>query len=76
MVKKLFDKDLQLYLDIEKELRLNLTLSKKVYLRDLNSKTKNSHTYYIYISMKNKEVNNLLERLSKRLNIITITKFT
>ena len=37
-VKKNYDKDLKLYLDIEKELRLNLTLSKKIFLRDLDIK--------------------------------------
>lgn len=73
---KTYDLDLKLYLDIEKELRLNLNLSKKIFLRDLDIKINDCYkTYYIYIKMKQKEINNLLERLRKSLNIISITKF-
>lgn len=73
---KIYDLDLKLYLDIEKELRLTLTLYKKLYLKALDKTLIDSYkTYTTFITMKNKELNALLERLRNSLNIITITKF-
>jgi len=73
---KTYDLDLKLYLDIEKQLRLNLTLYKRIYLKGIGTYLTDSYkTYTTFIAMKRKELNNLLERLRKALHIISITKF-
>ena len=73
---KIYDLDLKLYLDIEKQLKLTLSLYKKLYLKALDKTLIDSYkTYTTFINMKNKELNALLERIRNSLNIISITKF-
>lgn len=76
MVKKQYDKNLKLYLDIVKELKENYKLN--LYLFSSNNsclydfKYKN---YYTFKRAKKKELELLLKNLRKTLNIISITKY-
>ena len=74
-IKKLYDKTLNLYFDIEKELKVYL-----IQFRKINFKKGFTHQEYLdYMTLtyqKRKEINNILKRLRIRLKITSIVKYT
>ena len=74
---KKYDFDLKLYLDIEKELRSNFKLLLQQFLQNEKIYYSNNHTpnYFTFKNIKKQQLNALLKRLMKRLNIVSIDKF-
>ena len=74
-IKKLYDKTLKLYFDIEKELRAYLKLFQEINYKKGFTHQENLN-YMTLTYQKRKEINNILKRLRIRLKIISIVKYT
>lgn len=72
---KKYDKDLKLYIDIEKELRSNFKLLLQQFLQNEKNIKIYYSNYFTFKNIKKQQLNALLKRLMKRLNIVSIDKF-
>ena len=74
LIKKSYDKDLKLYLEIVQELTFCYKNNKKLFF-EYSFVKQNYKNYYTFKKAKKRQINLLLARLRIALNIIDITKF-
>jgi len=74
-IKKCYDNDIKLYVDIIQELRTSYRLTLLRYKEFYRLKDYKKFDYLKYKNNKRNELNNIMKRLRKSLNIISIIDF-